>query len=185
MRTFISLNFDAETRKIIAGYKNKIRGLLTEDDKRKIKWESEDKYHITLYFLGETSQSQAEQISAAMNTFTAKDIGDIGFNLKCISAFPDRKNPRVLFVDVLNPDGKSFVLSRKINDMMSVYGFKNDKVFKPHITIGRIKRNYEVNFENINQSCNNEFIKISKLYFMSSILNKEGSSYKEILGVCL
>lgn len=185
MRTFISLNFDAETRKIIAEYKNKFRSLLTENDKRKIKWESEDKYHITIYFLGETSKTQVEQISAEMKMFASLGLGEIGFNLKGISAFPHMKDPRVLFVDILNHDGKSYLLCRKINAMMSAYGFKNDKVYKPHITIGRIKRNCKVNFSSINQICNNEFAKISRLFFMSSILNKEGSSYNEIMSVSL
>lgn len=185
MRTFISLNFDAETRKIIAECKKKFGNLLSENDNRKIKWESEDKYHITLFFLGETSKTQVEQISTEMKMFASLGLGEIDFNLKGISAFPHMKDPRVLFVDVLNNDGKSYLLSRKINVMMSAYGFKNDKAFKPHITIGRIKRDCKVNISSINQICNNEFVKISRLYYMSSILNKEGSSYNEIMSVSL
>ena len=53
MRTFISLNLDKGAREIAKKYKEELRNMMDAENAEKIKWEAEDKYHITLFFIGD------------------------------------------------------------------------------------------------------------------------------------
>lgn len=183
MRTFISLNLGLENGKLIAEYRNKFRNLLTEDEKRKIKWEADNKYHVTILFIGESSQKQIDEICKNMQTAAKSVSGEICFKLKGVSAFPDLTRPRVIIVDMVDTEGKAKLLSREINKTMSVLGFRNDKPFKPHITIGRVKRYSDLCLNGMDFKCEQELIKITKISLMKSVLSKEGSSYEEIYSI--
>ncbi len=178
MRTFVSLNLDEVTRKTVSDYLNKFRSSLDNRDIRKIKWESEDKFHITMFFIGDINESIKDNLIKDLDEIGNLSIGNINFSFKKIGAFPGLKNPRVLFVDCANEGTKLSDLYKYVADIMAKYGFKQNNKFKPHITIGRVRKNEYVNFEDVNVVCKNEKFVISDLYLMKSILSSEGSKYE-------
>ena len=177
MRTFVSLNLDEKTRKIVSEYLDKFKSLLDDRDIKKIKWEPEDKFHITLFFIGDINESMKDNLINDLNEISNLEIGEINFTLKNINAFPDLKNPRVLFVDCINKDTKLSVLYKNVIDIMTKNGLKQDKRLKPHITIGRVRKNENVHLDNVSVVCNNEKFVIRDLFLMNSLLSSEGSKF--------
>lgn len=133
MRLFIALTIDEKIKEEIYKY---IEGLKVKTD-AKIKWVEKENLHITLKFLGEVRENKLEDIKNALRqTVLGSSVFDLDF--KGAGSFPPGKNPRVIWVGA--ESNKVVKLSKKIDDIMSSVGFKKEeRNFKSHITIGRIK----------------------------------------------
>ena len=182
MRLFISLNPDNDTLLKIHSAKNLLKDRINEIDKRFIdfiKWENADKFHLTMFFIGEADADKYDQIkSGLIETERILNSDVLNFSFKEFNAFPNLKYPRVLFLDLLNENEKVFLLSEKINSIMSRLGFKNDKKFYPHITLGRVKRDRKLNLTSLNKDAGiiHKF-SLSELCLMQSKLSGNGSEY--------
>ena len=103
------------------------------------------KLHFTLQFLGEVATTATtdseEKIIDALNTikFSSFDI-----DIKGVGAFPNSKNPRVIWVGIDNANAttsaKMQELAGKVANVLTPLGFSIDKPFVPHVTILRVKR---------------------------------------------
>jgi 2'-5' RNA ligase len=93
--------------------------------------------HITLQFIGEVNERKAEDIKRALSeikfsSFTLKFKG-IGF-------FPNQRNPRVIWVGTGEGESKMKALASEVETALKKLGFRKDKEFVAHATVGRIKR---------------------------------------------
>ena len=92
-------------------------------------------FHITLHFLGEVDEVQVQTIKTALSTIKHSKIkakiSEIGF-------FPDETKMRVIWAGV-RPEDKIIELQSMVDDCLLPLGIKKDSLFKPHITIARIK----------------------------------------------
>ena len=94
--------------------------------------------HFTLQFLGEISEEIAEKVSSALKKI---EFSSFDLILKGIGAFPNPKNPRVVWIGTDKKGGDLLIeLSRKVGAVLEPLGLVSDKPFKPHITIFRIKK---------------------------------------------
>ncbi len=121
MRLFIAFPLSDEARRAV---KKAVKKL--ERGHWAVRWEPEEKWHLTLKFLGEVEdiESVTEQAEAA-----CEDIAPFTLKFKGLGAFPDLLLPRTVWLG-LKGDLKSFYkLSKKLSD----------EVIQPHITLGRIK----------------------------------------------
>jgi 2'-5' RNA ligase len=106
---------------------------------------------------------------------------EIMFELKNLNAFPKLKYPRVLILELLNKDRKVIELSQKINASMKEIGLTCDKSFRPHITLGRVKREHKINLSGLDtEIITANTFSVNKFYLMESKLNKYGSEYSVI-----
>jgi len=73
-------------------------------------------------------------------------------------------------------------LAKKIEDALAPLGFKNDKPFKPHITIFRIKNKVGDITKDLSRFENVEFgsQKISEIKFKKSVLTSDGPIYSDL-----
>ena len=106
--------------------------------------------------------------------------------LSC-GAFPNSKNPRVIWLGVDYDGGQKILqLSKDVNLTLGRIGLKNDKSFKPHLTIFRVKTrigdisNELLKFKDV------EFGKqmVSRIVFKKSELSKNGPEYTNLGEVC-
>jgi len=182
MRTFISLNLDEETKKRILEIQLKVKEKVSEINKEflsSIKWESEDKFHMTLFFIGEIDETNIDKVHFKL-TEIENELDNYGmtFSVAGISGFPRLRFPRVIIIELENKDGKVFVLSEKINTKLKETGFQTDKKFFPHITIGRVKRDRKLNLIGIKERNNPKLeFEIKNFYLMKSELKSSGSEY--------
>lgn len=182
MRTFISLNLSEETKREFARVQEEVKNSLESHEVDSIKWEGKDKFHQTLFFLGDTAESVLTGISSDLEKIKAEiSFNKISFLASEITAFPNLRYPRVLVAGLENPDGNAFALYDKICGKLSGYGFAPDKKFHPHITLGRIRRDRKVNLVSLKEKIKfNIDFSVSEFFLMESRLDSRGSVYKEL-----
>ena len=138
-------------------------------------------FHLTLAFFGEKDEKQLKEIISAIDDFVAlnkNNIKNVVLKTNKLGMF----NKRVVFLGL----EKNEELIKNVNELRnSLPHFYDDKPFKPHITLARVKEFYYGNeqlnnaFEKINQEFENFEFKINlKLY--QSILKRPHPEYKLI-----
>lgn len=178
IRTFIAIKITAEKKllDLIAELK---KSLASEE----IRWVDIDNLHLTLRFLGETNQFQVAEIAKMLDSIS-KQFQPFHFELRGVSVFKKKTQPRVLFVSVEN-DLVLKQLAAEIQEMTKTLGFNVDEnSFNPHITLGRIKfiQNKTDFYALANKFCDTKIqsVIVSEIIFYQSILGSEGPTYKTI-----
>ena len=96
-----------------------------------------DQIHFTLQFLGEVNLEQIEQVKEAL---TLIDFHKFDLTIMDAGAFPNSRNPRVIWLGVDKDGGEKISnLASSVNQALSTVNLMNDKTFKPHLTVFRIK----------------------------------------------
>ncbi|MEN3039203.1 MAG: RNA 2',3'-cyclic phosphodiesterase [Candidatus Kryptonium sp.] len=145
-----------------------------------VKWEEKEKFHITLKFLGDVNEEAIDSIYKTLNE-KLNGFGKFSIIYKGIGAFPDIKNPRVIWIGCEDPTGKLFELQKIVEEKMSELGFeKEDKEYHPHITLGRVKKPKNINnlikkIETINFEARTG--EVAEVLIMRSDLKPTGSVY--------
>ncbi len=136
IRTFIALEIPDD---VLTQLLNIIRDKIGE--LQKIKWESRDKLHITLKFLGDTKKELIDTYTSAIARITKKyDSLDLSFN--CFGVFRKGNEPKIFWVG-LNENRKLNELVSEIETTFSGFGFdKENRKYQPHLTLLRF-RGYE------------------------------------------
>ncbi|MFQ5799589.1 MAG: RNA 2',3'-cyclic phosphodiesterase [Bacteroidota bacterium] len=134
IRTFIAI----DTPEPIKDKIFEVQNLLRESD-ADVRWESRDKFHITVKFLGGTEESILSEIiqnlSATLTPFKPFQLLYDG-----LGCFPNIRSPRVIWVGCENEDGTLLKIYQTIEDIVGPFGFeKESRRFHPHITLGRVK----------------------------------------------
>ena len=173
MRTFVAV--ELTNSELLESIK-KIQEEITIDAKP-VKLEN---IHFTMLFLGEVTKGQAQKVQDALNTI---EFAPFEVSFSGLGAFPKPRFPRVIWVGTDEKGGTRLIeLAQKISKRLSNLGFKNDKPFKPHVTIFRVKNK----IGNITNELKNyetyEFgtQKISEIKFKKSILSSDGPEYSDL-----
>ena len=180
MRAFISLNLSNETISILKDFQKSIKEDLGIAESGKVKWESPDKFHITMFFIGDISDDKIDKLKDDLKTIHDDNIGTIILELIKLNAFPDLLKPRVLFAEVMEREGKIYKLSGLINKIMKEYGYEQKGKFHPHITLGRVRREYNLHELNFGDKTINSSFKIQEVHLMKSVLSREGSVHERV-----
>ncbi len=105
-----------------------------------VRWEREEKLHVTLFFLGAVSSAETAQISHALAGAVA-GTGALRFRLGRAAQLPPFGPPRVI---VRRLEGDVALLRRmreRIVQRFDVLGFRDERSeFEPHVTLGRVDR---------------------------------------------
>ena len=105
-----------------------------------LRWVRPESLHLTLIFLGEIEEAQAEALAAAAGTACARShagmacIGGLGF-------FPGRGNPKVLWAGAREEgEGVLGALHRALGAAATEQGIHvEERPYAPHITLGRAR----------------------------------------------
>jgi len=145
------------------------------------KWESKDKMHITIKFLGDTETSKIKEIDELLNT-SVSDFSKFSLELNKIGFFYKDKEPKVLWYNFKDSDMLNKINSG-LEDRFANIGFpKENKKFKPHITLLRIKpgvfKEELKELENI--KIENKVFEVNKIELIKSELKPSGSFYTKL-----
>lgn len=178
IRTFIAIKILPE---------NELKSFITKakstfDDER-IKWVDESALHLTLRFLGETTKSQVQEITRSLERI-ANQTKRFSIKLKGSGYFKNRQMPKVIFVNIDNAEYLNS-LAESIDAEIVKAGFVTERrVFKPHLTLGRIKflQNTDRFKMFIDDWREKEFqtVQVDEIIFYQSILNSDGPVYKPL-----
>jgi 2'-5' RNA ligase len=147
------------------------------------RWIPEKNFHITFKFLGDLTGEQINSVKRALSAELSREIST-KIQFKGLGAFPGIHNPRVFFINVHDSTGILEELNYSINKKLSYIGFPADnKPFKPHITLKRIKTVKRDLFTAKIKRFENTFFGEQndiQVNIIESILRPEGAVYKKV-----
>ncbi len=101
---------------------------------------AEGNHHITLVFLGEIEKAKLFEIK---NALTSIGEAQFGFTVETgrFILFPTPARARMVWLEIIDPDGHLTRLHTAIKDALVPLGFDTEeRKFHPHITIARRKK---------------------------------------------
>jgi RNA 2',3'-cyclic 3'-phosphodiesterase len=138
-RLFIALEIPSDILGKIIFLRDSVYGM----DNR-IKWESGEKLHITLKFLGDTDTGLTNKISSIMSEVISRHR-KVELEFDKFGMFYRDKKPSILWLGLK----KNLALKElflEFEKEIFTLGFKKEnREFKPHLTILRIKGNEDIN----------------------------------------
>ena len=145
-----------------------------------VRWVKAKGLHVSLKFLGPVPVSMITTIIESLEPLVHRGrrshvtIGGIG-------AFPDLKNPRVIWVG-LEADERLMRLQNEVEKALELLGFVPDeRAFRPHLTLGRVRskrgRTALINALENEKSFSIGHFELSELCLMKSDLKPQGAVY--------
>ena len=139
-----------------------------------VRWESEEKIHITLKFIGDMQDVLIPDLKEVLQN-TCREFKTIPVNITDLSAFPSFKSPRVIVLS-LEQSNELSVLYNLIQENIAQLGIiKDARKFLPHITIGRVKSGFKISREP--DRIENIDTKINEIALVKSELSNRGSNF--------
>ncbi len=135
IRTFIALDIpDPAISEML-----RIRDFNLGGDAR-VRWESKDKLHITLKFLGETDSDKIQNYSNALEDLLVNHKS-MNLSFKEFGLFKRGEELKILWAGLKKNDELTD-LALQIDNLFCTFGFEKEKrKFKPHITLLRFRGN--------------------------------------------
>ncbi len=169
MRIFIAALIPSEIKVAIRDYVESIK-----PQWEGVRWESSEKFHVTLNFLGEVDESKLSDVERILSLI-GEGVSPFEMEINGFGGFPSLRKPRVLFVDLSdNNELSRFQLG--LEERLEAIGFaRENRRFKSHVTVGRIKR-----YSSLRGAISSPeplSFKISEIAIMRSVLHKKGSEY--------
>ncbi len=149
-------------------------------EREKIKWVDPDNVHLTIKFLGDTDEELIDDIKQSLENIT-QAFPPTRLKMKSMGVFPGMHRPRVLWLG-LEHDPVVWQMAATIEQAMTSLGFEpEERDFKPHITLGRIKflRDRRT-LQHLLDKYNNHFfqeIPVDKIILYESQLQPSGPIY--------
>jgi len=146
----------------------------------KIRWIQDGNMHLTLKFIGNTTEESIDSINNAIHNLV-KDTPFINLSISGTGCFSKRDRANTLWVGIKGDLDKLEQLILNINNKLEPLGFPIERrKFLPHITIARINPNQKKK-PDISNFLNTTFMelpmKIVKINLMQSQSFPKGSFY--------
>lgn len=104
-----------------------------------VKWVSEENFHITLKFLGDTPQENIDELIKVMEA-TLSDFEPFRLKFNGVGVFPNMKRPKVVWIGLGAAHREMAAMAEAIEEAVEPLGFeKESRPFKSHLTIGRVR----------------------------------------------
>ncbi len=137
IRAFIAVTLPESLAALVSETQQtlKVQGL-------RIAWVPPGNVHLTLKFLGDVSPADIDPIAAVMNA-CAQRIEPLTFIARGLGIFPDLRRPRVVWLGITGDMPRLIAFQQDLDARLVDLGkgrFKpEDRLFKGHLTLGRIK----------------------------------------------
>lgn len=142
MRTFIAVELPQPVKQRVIARRQSLNRLLEEQGLGSaFRWTAADNLHLTLRFLGETSDAQRRQLEAALATIAAA-AQPFHLAIGAAGAFPNLRRPNILWLDFTGDLAQLAPLQGRIEAAACAAGFAAEtRAFTPHLTIARAQKN--------------------------------------------
>jgi 2'-5' RNA ligase len=135
VRTFLAIELPAAIRQSIADIQNKLKRSCPFD----IRWLKPESIHLTLKFFGNVSGEDIIALSRIVEQHGAA-MFPLQLTVKKLGVFPSLQRARVLWIGLSGETAPLVTLHKNLEQEWADCGFaKEDRPFRPHLTIGRIK----------------------------------------------
>lgn len=183
MRCFIAIELSDKVTSLLCEIEERLK-----KSKANIKWVKPENIHLTLKFLGNIKEENADEISQKMKK-ACKKYKPFTIEVTGIGIFPNLRAPRVIWAGILENNTLQQIQESIDLEMMSL-GFEREKrKFKPHLTLGRFRSGTgkEGILEEIKTHEKNSFgtVHAQSISLMKSELHPEGARHTKISEVTL
>ena len=157
-----------------------------------VKWVNPEGVHLTLKFLGNIPFKQVTEISKAIEE-AAQEISPFHLEISGLGAFPNLKQPRVLWVGIKGEIDNLLKLQQNIDSALASLSFAEEKrPFTPHLTLARLRERASSAERKgfgdlvLSTSFENSYpFEIETISLMRSQLRPEGAIYTRLFDVKL
>ena len=144
------------------------------------RWETKDKIHLTLKFIGEVEENLVPPISTELDFVI--NYHSFDFTISRFGFFFRDRRPKILWTG-LQTDESIIKLVEELNNRFEKFDIEPERrKFKSHLTLLRIKNKLDENFINNfnNYQFDNLNFKTNKIALVKSELSQAGAQYTEI-----
>lgn len=156
----------------------------------RVGWEKAEKLHLTMKFLGDTSEEQLQKLIEAVEKTARKisesdfQISDFRFQISNTGVFPTPKKARILWLGLVDERGSLTKINEILEAECERAGFEREnRRFKPHLTIARL-REPQFSRDLVEKHLQNEFepveFEVSEIVIYESKLQPSGSIYSKV-----
>jgi 2'-5' RNA ligase len=129
MRLFVALDIDEDIRGRITRFLEGVRGFAPD-----ARWVRAESLHVTLKFIGEKLEDEAEEIKRALEAITADSFE---MNIRSYGFFPGAQAPRVVWIGV-EADPRLALLATAVDKRLAALNISEEEhAFSPHLTLAR------------------------------------------------
>lgn len=168
-RIFIAINLPESVKKQLLAYREKWRELPA-------KWTAPENLHLTLAFLGNTSDQELAEVCSAMKQI-GKRHSPFKLEIAHLQYGPDKERPRMIWA-IVEKTPKLLALQK---DIETTVGQSEDMPFSPHLTLARLKA-FELQrmeleeLPEVNEAISLTF-EVNSVEIMESTLKRSGAQY--------
>jgi 2'-5' RNA ligase len=179
IRSFVAIELPDRVRSRLTEIQEKLKEAAGD-----VRWARPEGIHLTLKFLGNIQEDDIPKISEALAP-VASQASPFQCTVGSLGAFPNLKNPRVIWAGVDDPSGQLESLQRAVEARLEGLGFRSEKkVFKPHLTLGRVKSaRGKKDLTARVEACRNETmgpIEVNEIILFRSDLKPTGAVYSNL-----
>ncbi|MDX8340864.1 RNA 2',3'-cyclic phosphodiesterase [Draconibacterium sp. IB214405] len=149
----------------------------------KINWVDTENFHLTLRFLGNTTREQLYELVDRLEEVVSRKK-KCKLSLKGTGYFKSKNQPRVLFVKIQAEEVLELLVQEIEKEVVSCSFEAEQKAYKPHLTLGRIKHVQNTNrfFSLLDEMPSDIYqeIKVDGIILFQSILKTTGPEYRPI-----
>lgn len=139
IRCFLAVKLDLNMVRGVAEAQKGLREVCRELD-LEVAWVPPPNMHITLRFLGQVTEPLAYALKEMLE-LSVRGIAPFELSSMGIGAFPDAQHPRTIWAGTDAGSGELCDLASNVTARLVEAGFRfEDKPFRPHVTIGRVKK---------------------------------------------
>lgn len=183
MRTFIATDTPADIKQEIETIQQKLKSAGAD-----VRWESQNKFHITIKFLGDIKEELLPKIFGIIENISTH-IYTFPLIYRNFGCFPNKRQPRVIWIGCDDVSNSLTKLKMELDADLKSLGFEiEDREFHPHITLGRVKsqtgiKNLIPILENLNFE--SRITECREILIMRSVLKSFGSEYTVLKSINL
>jgi len=183
MRTFIAIEIPSEIKSALAALQDELRRAGAD-----VSWTKPENIHLTLKFLGEVDERRIGEVEIVC-VRAAAEFQPFTLSLNDTGVFPNARQPRILWAGLAGEIEKAVEMRGRLNDGLALIGFeREEKDFRPHLTIGRLKSNRKIRelltLAGAHQVPEFPFV-VTEIVLMKSELHPAGARYTPIAKVSL
>lgn len=135
MRLFVALELSEDIKRQLGAFQRELAARLGHPS---VRWVKPEQLHLTLLFLAERPAEQLSRIEAVLQR-AARQNSPFTLETQGFGAFPSLKRPSVLWVGVGGDLEALHSLQRHVALELAWLGLADDKRFRPHLTLARVK----------------------------------------------
>ena len=142
IRSFLAFELPPEIKSVV----DRVSGELRKST-LPVKWVKAENMHLTVIFMGNTQMDDVPAIGEETRKISL-GYAPFDISLKGIGSFPNRRNPRVLWLGLHGDLDRISDFRDTLQKHLKPFGVKEEKRrFSPHLTLGRFRRPQKGDFK--------------------------------------